>query len=162
MQKLLRKQLLYFFYCIFSLILCANDCESSDDFAGNCIRELDVWRSKFCLIFSLILRKWLRALAFWLDHFTNFNWNFVFSLVLIRFSCCFPFCSEQMYDGWNFFSSNYHMTWSAFALFLARRTLVILIIFPFHSLLATFQVSISLIFDLFWSHCFGWNRSKVV
>ena len=33
-----------------------------------------------------------------------------FSLVLIRFSCCFPFLSEQMLDGWNFVSSNYHMT----------------------------------------------------
>ena len=43
------------------------------------------------------------------------------------------------------------MTWSTFALFLARRTI---------GLLASFQVS--LIFDLFWSHCFGWNRSKVV
>ena len=37
-----RKQLLYFFYCILSLILCANDCESRDDFAGNCIRECGV------------------------------------------------------------------------------------------------------------------------
>ena len=37
-----------------------------------------------------------------------------------------------------------------------------LIILPFQSLLAAFQVSISLIFDLLWSHCFGWNRSKVV
>ena len=60
------------------------------------------------------------------------------------------------------------MTWSVFALFLARRTKFafnighFLIILPFHSLLATFQVSITLIFDLFWSHCFGWNRSKVV
>ena len=58
------------------------------------------------------------------------------------------------------------MTWSALALFLARRTELafnighFLIIFPFHSLLVSFQVS--LIFDLFWSHCFGWNRSKVV
>ena len=26
------------------MILCANDCQSSDDFAGNCIRECDVWR----------------------------------------------------------------------------------------------------------------------
>ena len=53
-------------------------------------------------------------------------------------------------------------------LFLARRTEFafcsghFLNILLFHSLLATFQVSISLIFDLFWSHCFGWNRSKVV
>ena len=77
-QKLLRKQLLYFFYYILSLILCANDCESSDDFVGNCTREWDVWRPNFCLIFSLILRKWLRELAFSLDHFTSFNWNFVF------------------------------------------------------------------------------------
>ena len=59
------------------------------------------------------------------------------------------------------------MTWSAFALFLVRRTEYafsighFLIIFPFHSLLATFQVSISLIFDLFWIHCFGCHRSKV-
>ena len=59
------------------------------------------------------------------------------------------------------------MTWSAFALFLARRTEFtfnighFLIILPFHSLLATFQASISLIFDLFWSHCFGLDRSKV-
>ena len=52
-QKLLRKQLLYFFECILSLILCANDCESSDDFAGNCIREWDVWRPSFCLIFFI-------------------------------------------------------------------------------------------------------------
>ena len=43
-QKLLRKQLLYFFSCIFSLILC----------------------------------NWLRELAFFLDHFISFNWNFVF------------------------------------------------------------------------------------
>ena len=60
------------------------------------------------------------------------------------------------------------MTCSTFALFLARRTEFafnighFLVIVPFHSLLATFQVSISLIFDLFWSHCFGCNRSKVV
>ena len=60
------------------------------------------------------------------------------------------------------------MTWSAFASFLARRIKFafnighFLVILPFHSLLATFQVSISLIFDLFWSHFFGWNRSKVV
>ena len=70
--------------------------------------------------------------------------------------------------GWNFVSSNFHKTWSAFALFLARRTDFafnighFLIILPFHSLLATFQVSISLIFELFWSNCFGLNRSKVV
>ena len=37
-----------------------------------------------------------------------------------------------------------------------------LIILPFHGLLATFQVYISLIFYLFWSHCFGRNWSKVV
>ena len=60
------------------------------------------------------------------------------------------------------------MTWPAFALFLARRTESafnighFLIFLPFHSLFATFQVSISLIFYLFWSHCFGWNISKVV
>ena len=47
------------------------------------------------------------------------------------------------------------MTLFAFALFLARRTEFafnighLLIILPFHSLLATFQVSLSLIFDLF-------------
>ena len=35
----------------------SNDCERRDDFAGNCIREWDVWRLGFCLIFSLILRK---------------------------------------------------------------------------------------------------------
>ena len=80
----------------------------------------------------------------------------------------FPFCSEQMKDGWNFVSTNYHMTWSAFALFLACRTEFafnighFLIILPFHSLLATFQVSISLIFYLSWSQCFGWNTSEVV
>ena len=39
-----------------SLILSENDCESSD-FAVKCIREWDVWRPSFCLIFSLILRK---------------------------------------------------------------------------------------------------------
>ena len=77
-QKLLRKQLLYFFWCILSLILCANDCENSDYFAGNCIREWDVWRPSFCLIFSLILRKRLRESAFFLEHFTSLNWNFVF------------------------------------------------------------------------------------
>ena len=60
------------------------------------------------------------------------------------------------------------MIWSAFALFLARRTKFafnighFLIILPFHSLLATFQVSISLIFYLSWSQCFGWNTSEVV
>ena len=53
-QKLLRKQLLYFFSCILLLILCANDCESSDDFAGDCIRNWDVWRPSLCLIFSSI------------------------------------------------------------------------------------------------------------
>ena len=64
--------------------------------------------------------------------------------------------------------SNYHLIWSAFALFLARRTEFaintghFLIILPFHSILATFQVSISLIFDLFRSHCFEWSRSKEV
>ena len=60
------------------------------------------------------------------------------------------------------------MTWSAFTLFLARRTEFafnighVWIILLDHSLLTTFQVSISLIFDIFRSHCFGWNRSKVV
>ena len=88
-QKLLWKQLLHFFWCILLLILCANDCESSGDFAGNCIKEWCVWRPSFCLTFSLILRKWLLELAFFLDHFTSFKWN-CFSLVLIRFSCCFP------------------------------------------------------------------------
>ena len=43
-QKLLRKQLLYFFQCILSLILCANDCEGSDDFAGNCMAS-KMWKS---------------------------------------------------------------------------------------------------------------------
>ena len=90
------------------------------------------------------------------------------SLVLIRFSCAFPFCSEQIAYGWHFVTSNYLLTWSALALFLACRTEFafsighFLIILPFHSLSATFQVYIFLIFDLFWSHCFGWNRSKVV
>ena len=32
-------------------------------------------RLSFCLIFSLILRKWLLELAFFLDNFTSFNWN---------------------------------------------------------------------------------------
>ena len=60
------------------------------------------------------------------------------------------------------------MTWSALALFLARRTEFALsighffIILPFHSPLATSQVCISLKFDLFfWNHCFGRNRSEV-
>ena len=44
----------------------------------DCIREWDVCRSSFCLIFSLIFRKWLQELAFFLDHFTSFNWNFLF------------------------------------------------------------------------------------
>ena len=52
-QKLLRKQLLYLFWCILSLISCANDCESSGDFAGNCIREWDVWRPSFCPLFFI-------------------------------------------------------------------------------------------------------------
>ena len=56
-QKLLRKQLLYFFSRILSMILCPNDCKSSDDFAGNCIKEWWVWRPSFCLTFSLILCK---------------------------------------------------------------------------------------------------------
>ena len=30
--------------------------------------------------FSLILRKWLRELAFFLGHFTSFHWNFAFLL----------------------------------------------------------------------------------
>ena len=30
------------------------------------------------VICSLIVRKWLQELAFFLDHFTSFNWNFVF------------------------------------------------------------------------------------
>ena len=51
-QQLLRKQLLYFFQCILSLILCANDYESSDEFAGNCITERDEWRPSLFLIFS--------------------------------------------------------------------------------------------------------------
>ena len=95
-QKLLRKQLLCFFrvfYHWFCAQMTARAC--SDDFAGNCIREWAVWRPSFCLIFSIILRKWLRELAFFVDHFTSCNWNY-FSLVLIRFFCCFPFCSEQM------------------------------------------------------------------
>ena len=50
-QKLLRKQLLYFFWCILSLILCAKDCESSDDFAGDCIREWDSGVLAFVLFF---------------------------------------------------------------------------------------------------------------
>ena len=57
--------------------------------AGNCIKEWYVWRPSFCLTFSPILPKWLLELAFFLDHFTSFKWN-CFSLVLIRFSCCFP------------------------------------------------------------------------
>ena len=93
--KVAAEAIAIFFLCILSLILCANDCESSDDFAGNCIREDVVCRPSVCLIFSLILRKWLRELAFLLDHFTSFNWN-CFSLVFIRFSCCFPFWSKQM------------------------------------------------------------------
>ena len=82
------------------------------------------------------------------------------------FFLLFPFLLRT--NGWNFVSSNYHMTWSAFALFLTRRTEFpfnighFWIILPFHSLLATFQVSISLIFDLFWGRCFGWNKSKVM
>ena len=32
----------------------------------------------FVLFFSLILRKWLRELVFFLDHFTSFNWKFGF------------------------------------------------------------------------------------
>ena len=51
-QQLLWKQLLYFFQCILSLILRANDYESSDELAGNCITEWDEWRPSFCLIFS--------------------------------------------------------------------------------------------------------------
>ena len=39
------------------VILCANACESSDHFAGNCIRDWDVRRPSFCLAFSLILLK---------------------------------------------------------------------------------------------------------
>ena len=59
-----------------------------------------------CLIFSLILREWLLEVSFLLDHFISFNCFFL-SVVLIRFFCCFPFCSKQMQDGWNFVSSNY-------------------------------------------------------
>ena len=62
-----------------------------------------------------------------------------------------PRCGAYHIGNWNswclyFVSSNYQMTWSAFALFLARRTELafnignFLIILPFHSLLATFQV----------------------
>ena len=43
-QKLLRKQLLFFFQCILSMILCANDCEGSDDFADNCMAS-KMWKS---------------------------------------------------------------------------------------------------------------------
>ena len=50
------------------------------------------------------------------------------------------------------------MTWTEFAFNVSH----FLIVLPFHSLLATFQVSSSLLSDLLWSHCFGWNRSKVV
>ena len=52
-------QLLYFFQSLLSLILCANDCLSSDYFAGICIREWDVWRpsnlSHFFINFFCIL-----------------------------------------------------------------------------------------------------------
>ena len=78
-QKLLRKQLLYFFlYFIIDFLRKWRESSHCDDFAGNCIRVWDVWRSTFCLIFALILRKSLQELAFFLDHFTSFNWNFVF------------------------------------------------------------------------------------
>ena len=106
-----------------------------------------------------------------LGSFYQLELKLCFFLVLIRFSRCFPFCSEQTYDGWNFVSSNlpYDLICIRFVLSqLARRVKFafnighFLIILPFHSLLATFQVSISLIFNLFWSHFFGWNRSKVV
>ena len=93
-----------------------------------------------------------------LGSFYQLELKLCFSLVLIRFSRCFPFCSEQTYDGWNFVSSNlpYDLICIRFVLSqLARRVKFafnighFLIILPFHSLLATFQVSISLIFNLF-------------
>ena len=64
-------------------------------------------RLSFCLIFSLILRKCLLELAFFFDHFTSFHWNFAQNK-----------CKEVGVS----LVQNYHMTWSAFALFLARRT----------------------------------------
>ena len=70
-EKLLKK---YFHrgYPYAALIMCTSDCGSG------CFKVF---------IFSLILASNL------LDHFTSFN---CFSLVLICFSTCFPFCSEQM------------------------------------------------------------------
>ena len=103
-QELLQKQLLYFFWCILSLILYENDCESSDDFAGNCIREWDVWRPSFCLIFSLILRKWLRELALFLDHFTKghgwMEWHKMDYLIFsaMRMRKCHLFCTSSHHN----------------------------------------------------------------
>ena len=99
------------------------------------------------LAFVLFLRNWLWELAFFLNHFTSFNSNFV--------SLLFPFLLRTNLRCWNFVSWNSHMTWSAFTLFLGCRTEFafnmghFLIILPFHSLLTTFEVYISLIFDLF-------------
>ena len=108
----------------------------------------------------------LLSLAFFLGPFSSFNWT-LFFISIDSFFLSFPFLLRTNQDGWNLISSNYHMTWSALDLLLARRTslstlVIFLIILPFHSLLTTFQVCISLLFDLFQSHCFGWNRSRVV
>ena len=91
-QRLLRKQLLLLSFSVFYrwLIFCAQMTTravmiSGVTASGSGMRGV----LTFALFFHLLR-------AFFLDHFTSFNWNFVFSLVLIRFSCCVPFCSELM------------------------------------------------------------------
>ena len=82
---------------------------------------------------------------------------------LFRLFCCHFFLFFNFY-----FLNALQRDSNSNTLFLARRTEFafnighFLIILPFQSPLASFQVSISFIFDLFWSHGFGWNRSKVV
>ena len=45
--------------------------EGSDDFAGNCMREWDVWRPSFCLIFFINFAQVTAGVG--LDYFTSFN-----------------------------------------------------------------------------------------
>ena len=111
MSKWLRERMFEDFYCIISLILSKLSCCGS-----NCYISFSVFYHWFCaqliaravmisrvtasrsgmcgvLAFVLLFSLILKVNAFFLDHFTSFNWN-CFSLVFIRFSCCSLFCSQ--------------------------------------------------------------------
>ena len=84
----------WFGFCHFDLIsnilLLVNT-----SFAGNCIREWDVWRPIFRLLFSLFFINFAQVTE-GVRSFYQLSLKLCFSLVLIRFSRCFPFRSEQM------------------------------------------------------------------